>query len=173
MQNELDNQAKRMRDQNKNILKLKSDLNDKESEIQNRDPENFVQIQIGKKRSSPNDDEEEGYKNSMKKALESENQFLKDAADNKNKQFDEIERINEQLKKALKEREDEILKKDGKMEKLKKDLLLAKEDGLEKKVAQEHADKNLELEKFQGKTCLLYTSPSPRDGLLSRMPSSA
>ena len=25
----------------------------------------------------------------------------------------------------------------------------------------------------QGLTCLLYTSPSPRDGLLSRMPSSA
>ena len=25
----------------------------------------------------------------------------------------------------------------------------------------------------QTKTCLLYTSPSPRDGLLSRMPSSA
>ena len=25
----------------------------------------------------------------------------------------------------------------------------------------------------QGKFCLLYTSPSPRDGLLSRMPSSA
>ena len=25
----------------------------------------------------------------------------------------------------------------------------------------------------QFKTCLLYTSPSPRDGLLSRMPSSA
>ena len=24
-----------------------------------------------------------------------------------------------------------------------------------------------------GRTCLLYTSPSPRDGLLSRMPSSA
>ena len=24
-----------------------------------------------------------------------------------------------------------------------------------------------------GSTCLLYTSPSPRDGLLSRMPSSA
>ena len=29
-------------------------------------------------------------------------------------------------------------------------------------------DKNTEL-----KICLLYTSPSPRDGLLSRMPSSA
>ena len=25
----------------------------------------------------------------------------------------------------------------------------------------------------QAETCLLYTSPSPRDGLLSRMPSSA
>ena len=25
----------------------------------------------------------------------------------------------------------------------------------------------------KGKSCLLYTSPSPRDGLLSRMPSSA
>ena len=27
--------------------------------------------------------------------------------------------------------------------------------------------------KSQNKDCLLYTSPSPRDGLLSRMPSSA
>ena len=26
---------------------------------------------------------------------------------------------------------------------------------------------------YQGGACLLYTSPSPRDGLLSRMPSSA
>ena len=26
---------------------------------------------------------------------------------------------------------------------------------------------------YSAKTCLLYTSPSPRDGLLSRMPSSA
>ena len=26
---------------------------------------------------------------------------------------------------------------------------------------------------YHGKGCLLYTSPSPRDGLLSRMPSSA
>ena len=38
MQNELDNQAKRLRDQNKNILKLKSDLNDKEDEINNMNP---------------------------------------------------------------------------------------------------------------------------------------
>ena len=31
----------------------------------------------------------------------------------------------------------------------------------------------LELDDRQEKDCLLYTSPSPRDGLLSRMPSSA
>src|SRR5680860_1001056 len=30
-----------------------------------------------------------------------------------------------------------------------------------------------ELGEFRAGTCLLYTSPSPRDGLLSRMPSSA
>src|SRR5664279_4100198 len=29
------------------------------------------------------------------------------------------------------------------------------------------------LDRDLGKSCLLYTSPSPRDGLLSRMPSSA
>ena len=30
-----------------------------------------------------------------------------------------------------------------------------------------------QMEKHQDRVCLLYTSPSPRDGLLSRMPSSA
>ena len=30
-----------------------------------------------------------------------------------------------------------------------------------------------EMGRQEGYTCLLYTSPSPRDGLLSRMPSSA
>ena len=34
------------------------------------------------------------------------------------------------------------------------------------------ADKGLNIDKAR-KCCLLYTSPSPRDGLLSRMPSSA
>ena len=34
-------------------------------------------------------------------------------------------------------------------------------------------DTVLELLKLKAKICLLYTSPSPRDGLLSRMPSSA
>ena len=33
--------------------------------------------------------------------------------------------------------------------------------------------KELEIARDQANTCLLYTSPSPRDGLLSRMPSSA
>ena len=33
--------------------------------------------------------------------------------------------------------------------------------------------KKVELVGEQPKHCLLYTSPSPRDGLLSRMPSSA
>ena len=32
---------------------------------------------------------------------------------------------------------------------------------------------DLFIAKALGMTCLLYTSPSPRDGLLSRMPSSA
>ena len=31
----------------------------------------------------------------------------------------------------------------------------------------------LKKKRDRDKTCLLYTSPSPRDGLLSRMPSSA
>ena len=36
----------------------------------------------------------------------------------------------------------------------------------------EHRDQ-ADLFCFLGPSCLLYTSPSPRDGLLSRMPSSA
>ena len=44
---------------------------------------------------------------------------------------------------------------------------------VEKQVlSQQEAAKN-DCEKTQTKVCLLYTSPSPRDGLLSRMPSSA
>ena len=33
--------------------------------------------------------------------------------------------------------------------------------------------KNPDNQMYQAYLCLLYTSPSPRDGLLSRMPSSA
>ena len=36
-----------------------------------------------------------------------------------------------------------------------------------------HNIKGMKLPKAKAYLCLLYTSPSPRDGLLSRMPSSA
>ena len=35
------------------------------------------------------------------------------------------------------------------------------------------ADRAARVDHSTDETCLLYTSPSPRDGLLSRMPSSA
>ena len=34
-------------------------------------------------------------------------------------------------------------------------------------------EEHLDCQAIPGRDCLLYTSPSPRDGLLSRMPSSA
>ena len=37
----------------------------------------------------------------------------------------------------------------------------------------EREELRLQLEKVNGKACLLYTSPSPRDRQKSRMPSSA
>ena len=51
-------------------------------------------------------------------------------------------------------------------------------DGFEEQEVQVAESKpEIEDEKIEsvdlGYTCLLYTSPSPRDGLLSRMPSSA
>ena len=38
---------------------------------------------------------------------------------------------------------------------------------------EEHTERLFYSAKRMGISCLLYTSPSPRDGLLSRMPSSA
>ena len=49
-------------------------------------------------------------------------------------------------------------------------------DGVEPVYPQDlgHNGENVQILKDSGhKVCLLYTSPSPRDGLLSRMPSSA
>ena len=48
-------------------------------------------------------------------------------------------------------------------------------DGIDLIVHIFHPEKRkfYELEKMWSELCLLYTSPSPRDGLLSRMPSSA
>ena len=39
--------------------------------------------------------------------------------------------------------------------------------------AKEEGNRNVMLNAASANGCLLYTSPSPRDGLLSRMPSSA
>ena len=43
----------------------------------------------------------------------------------------------------------------------------------EKEVEEHVATQQKRKEEAEAKACLLYTSPSPRDGLLSRMPSSA
>ena len=50
------------------------------------------------------------------------------------------------------------------------------QEELEENPALEESEKSEDIsidEIEQENTCLLYTSPSPRDGLLSRMPSSA
>ena len=61
------------------------------------------------------------------------------------------------------------------MLKLKKPLLLEGPPGVGKTEASQIIDSylNTKLIRLQCYDCLLYTSPSPRDGLLSRMPSSA
>ena len=62
----------------------------------------------------------------------------------------------------------------GKLSNLQKNIL--KFLGF-KYIAYEHTHPNINslnmLKREQSWSCLLYTSPSPRDGLLSRMPSSA
>ena len=52
--------------------------------------------------------------------------------------------------------------------KLVKEITIAARNG-----ADTATNAHLRLVVEQAKNCLLYTSPSPRDGLLSRMPSSA
>ena len=50
--------------------------------------------------------------------------------------------------------------------------VLPTEEGFNQSGFQENISQEL-LKYLKQQTCLLYTSPSPRDGLLSRMPSSA
>ena len=52
------------------------------------------------------------------------------------------------------------------------DLARDRDIAAELKFTDEQAESISEL-RDKSRTCLLYTSPSPRDGLLSRMPSSA
>ena len=66
-----------------------------------------------------------------------------------------------------------------KKEKSSEEKIAELEDKLARTFAEmENQRRRFEKEKidafeYGGYTCLLYTSPSPRDGLLSRMPSSA
>mgnify|MGYP003324879334 CR=1 FL=1 len=60
----------------------------------------------------------------------------------------------------------------------KKDMLLMLDYGIfyefiKKEDFYQNSYNTITLENTEAGTCLLYTSPSPRDGLLSRMPSSA
>ena len=74
-----------------------------------------------------------------------------------------------------KERFIELRAKGWSFDKIAKELGKAKQTLIDwsKELQDEIANrKALELEALY-ETCLLYTSPSPRDGLLSRMPSSA
>ena len=51
-------------------------------------------------------------------------------------------------------------------------LMVVEEMPMEEEIIMEE-EAIIEKEIIQSRPCLLYTSPSPRDGLLSRMPSSA
>ena len=95
-------------------------------------------------------------------------------------------RDNMEYNKAIRDKIPEIIQKDGHSCSVKtlsdEEFLEHLEKKLSEEVAEYQNDKNPEeladiLEVIyriaQLKGCLLYTSPSPRDGLLSRMPSSA
>ena len=53
------------------------------------------------------------------------------------------------------------------------DRLISVTGGLSDREMSEQVLDNMDIEKERGITCLLYTSPSPRDKRQSRMPSSA
>ena len=88
----------------------------------------------------------------FKKAIQNENQFLKDAAKEKTRQFDDINKNNEDLKKTIGQRDSAMAKRQKLIEDLRRQLLEANEKRLENKVGLDKALKDLELERFQGDT---------------------
>ena len=77
------------------------------------------------------------------------------------------------------EKDKEILKLKNQIDNHSRELEIAKNDA-KTDIKEELFAKEKQVERLQNErkaaatnTCLLYTSPSPRDGLLSRMPSSA
>lgn len=152
MQDELEIQARRLRDQNKTILQLKNDLNNSPRRVNFNDDDDVIEVEIVKNSAPSRRPSSFNELKMGKKALEGENTFLKDSAKDRIKQLDQLQKMNEDLKRVVKERETELTKKNDRLEKLKRQLLNAKEDALEKKVAKEKAMKNLELEKFQVRT---------------------
>ena len=71
---------------------------------------------------------------------------------------------------------DDIVAETGLSQKYVRDIVFLLEKGEERLIeAVQHGTLPLSaaIQIARAKTCLLYTSPSPRDGLLSRMPSSA
>ena len=77
--------------------------------------------------------------------------------------------VKEEERKAKLERDNRITEAQERNTEALKDLI--------KEVTKAVESNNYSIQRFEDKlqihTCLLYTSPSPRDGLLSRMPSSA
>ena len=88
----------------------------------------------------------------FKKAIQNENQFLKDAAKEKTRQFDDMNKNNEDLKKTIGQRDSAMAKRQKLIEDLRRQLLEANEKRLENKVGLDKALKDLELERFQGDT---------------------
>ena len=89
---------------------------------------------------------------------------------------DEFQFYKQELQKNVKEYlqlgdELDALKKAAKERAATKKEVTEKIIDLMKKIDITHL--NIKEGRLGTKTCLLYTSPSPRDGLLSRMPSSA
>ena len=70
-----------------------------------------------------------------------------------------------------------MLLRENVYEKLRSDILLCRlapgDDMREQELAERYAVSRQPVREALLRLCLLYTSPSPRDGLLSRMPSSA